>query len=278
MKKLRTIISKCVMAIVLSLFMAPAAAQSQCGIENKAFKAGEFLAYDLYFNWQFVWVKVGAASMSTVMSTYNGLPCYRTSLTTKGNDKLDGVFVMRDTLTSYCTISDLSPLYYRKGALEGKRYYVDELWYTYPNGFSKVKMHRINRHGEHSWQEKEYQQCVYDMMSIFLRARNFDASTMKKGDVIPLPITDAKHLSDSWMVYRGKENYKVDGTREKFRCLVFSFMEREDGKETELVKFYVTDDQNHMPVRLDLNLSFGSAKVYLRSYQGLRNPLESKLK
>jgi hypothetical protein len=269
------------MLLLLVLFglTAPAAqAQNKCGIENKAFKAGEFLAYDLYFNWQFVWVKVGAASMSTVMSTYNGLPAYRTSLITKGNDKLDGVFVMRDTLTSYCSVSDLSPLYYRKGAMEGKRYYVDELWYSYPNGYTKVKMHRINSHGEHKWQEKSYDECIYDMMSIFLRARNFDPSTMHKGDILPMPITDAKHRSDSWLVYRGKENYKVDDTGEKFRCLVFSFCEREDGKVTELIKFFVTDDDNHLPVRLDMNLSFGSAKVYLRSYQGVRNPLKAKVK
>ena len=269
-----------IIALVLlcSLFASPVKAQSQCGIENKAFKAGEFLAYDLYFNWQFVWVKVGAASMSTVMSTFNGMPCYRTNLITKGNDKLDGVFVMRDTLTSYCSISDLSPLYYRKGACEGKRYYVDELWYTYPgDGFSKVKMHRINHRGEHNWQEKEYQECIYDMMSIFLRARNFDASKMKKGDIVPMPITDAKHRSDSWLIYQGKEKYKVEGSKEKFRCLVFSFMEREDGKENELIRFFVTDDDNHMPVRLDMHLSFGSAKVYLRSYQGVRNKLDSKL-
>jgi len=253
-------------------------AQSQCGIENTAFKAGEFLAYDLYFNWQFVWVKVGAASMSTVMSTYDGKPAYRTSLITKGNNRLDGVFVMRDTLTSYCNISDLSPLYFRKGAVEGKRYYVDELWYTYPNNYTKVKMHRINSHGEHKWQEIQYDECVYDMMSIFLRARNFDASTMKKGDIITLPITDAKSRSDSWMVYQGKENYKVEGTGEKFRCLVFSFMEREKGKEKELIRFFVTDDQNHMPVRLDMNLSFGSAKAYLRAYQGVKSELTSKIK
>ena len=264
--------------ILFALLPLSIKAQSNCGIENKAFKAGEFLAYDLYFNWQFVWVKVGAASMSTVMSTYNGMPAYRTSLITKGNDKLDGVFVMRDTLTSYCSVSDLSPLYYRKGALEGKRYYVDELWYTYPTGYSNVKMHRINRHGEHQGQEKSYDECVYDMMSIFLRARNFDASKMKKGDILPMPITDAKHRSDSWLIYRGKENYKIEGTSEKFRCLVFSFIEREDGKETELIKFFITDDDNHMPVRLDMNLSFGSAKVYLRAYQGIRNPLTSKLR
>ena len=253
-------------------------AQNQCGIENTAFKAGEFLAYDLYFNWQFVWVKVGAASMSTVMSTYNGTPAYRTSLITKGNNRLDGVFVMRDTLTSYCSVADLSPLYYRKGAVEGKRYYVDELWYTYPNNFSHVKMHRINHHGEHKWQEMQYDECIYDMMSIFLRARNFDASKMKTGDVIPMPITDAKHRQDSWLVYRGKENYKVDGTGEKFRCLVFGFMEREDGKETELIRFFVTDDANHLPVRLDMNLSFGSAKAYLRAYQGVKSELTSKIR
>ena len=264
--------------ILFALLPLGLKAQSNCGIENKAFKAGEFLAYDLHFNWQFVWVKVGAASMSTVMSTYNGMPAYRTSLITKGNDKLDGVFVMRDTLTSYCSVSDLSPLYYRKGALEGKRYYVDELWYTYPNGYSKVKMHRINRHGEHQWQEKAYNECIYDMMSIFLRARNFDASKLNKGDILPMPITDAKHRADSWLVYRGKENYKIEGTSEKFRCLVFSFIEREDGKETELIKFFITDDENHMPVRLDMNLSFGSAKAYLRAYQGVRNPLTSKLR
>jgi len=263
---------------LFALLPCAASAQSTCGIENKAFKSGEFLAYDLYFNWQFVWVKVGAASMSTVMTTYNGSPAYRTSLITKGNDKLDGVFVMRDTLTSYCNFSDLSPLYYRKGAMEGKRYYVDELWYSYPEGKPKVKMHRINSHGKHGWKEQEFNECIYDMMSIFLRARNFDASKMKKGDVIPMPITDAKSSIDSWLVYQGKENYKIDGSTEKFRCLVFSFIEREDGKDNELIRFYITDDENHMPVRLDMHLSFGSAKAYLRAYQGVKNPMKSKLK
>ena len=55
-------------------------------------------------------------------------------------------------------------------------------------------------------------------------------------------------------------------------------MEREDGETTELIKFYVTDDQNHMPVRLDMNLSFGSAKAFLRAYRGVRNELTSKIR
>lgn len=264
--------------IILHLSLSPVRAQSGCNIENTAFRSGEFLAYDLYFNWQFVWMKVGTASMSTVMSVYNGIPAYRTNLTTGGNSRLENLFVLRDTLTTYCNIDDLSPLYYRKGAREGKRYYIDELWYSYPANKCKVKTHHVSSKGKHTYGEHEFSDCVYDMLSIFLCARNFDATKMKVGDVTPMPIMGSEELSDSWIVYRGKEKFKIDGTNEKFRCLVFSFMEREKGKTHELIRFYVTDDANHLPVRLDMNLSFGSAKAYLRTYRGVRSPLTSKVK
>ena len=129
MSKLMSIVKKGLLFAFFTIVPLSVSAQ-QCGIENKAFGNGEFLAYDLYFNWKFVWVKVGSASMSTVSSTFGGQKAYRTSLTTRGNNKLDGVFIMRDTLLSYCSAKDLSPLYFRKGALEGSRYYVDELWYS----------------------------------------------------------------------------------------------------------------------------------------------------
>lgn len=269
--KLKTLLT----GLLMSLAFATTSAQ--CGIENKAFKSGEFLYYDLFFNWKFIWVKVGTASMSTVSSTYDGKSAFRTSLITRGNNKLDKFFVMRDTLLSYCT-DNITPLYFRKGALEGKRYYVDELWYSYPKGNCHLRQHRIEHDGRHVWKESEYQDCIYDMMNIFLRARNFDASKLKKGQNIPMPISDAKHLSNSWLKYVGKETFKVEGSNEKFRCLVFSFIEREDGKNHELIRFYITDDTNHIPVRLDMFLSFGSAKAFLKGYKGIRNPMTSKLK
>ncbi len=261
----------------LCLFVLfPVSAHAQCGIENTAFKSGEFLGYDLYFNWKFVWVKVGTASMSTIQSRYNGQTAYRSSLITRGNSQLDNMFVMRDTLLCY-TDEDLSPLYYRKGAREGKRYYVDELWYTYPKGNCHLKKHRIDADGEEHWKEDEYKDCIYDMMSIFLRARNFDATKIKVGDKIPLPISDAKRITNSWLKYNGTTNLKMKNSDDKYRCLVFSFIEREDGKNNELIRFYITDDKNHLPVRLDMFLSFGSAKAYLTGFKGLRNPMESKI-
>jgi len=251
-------------------------ASAQCGIKNTAFKSGEFVSYDLYFNWKFVWMKVGTASMSTVQISYQGQDAFRCSLTTRGNSKLDNLFIMRDTLLSY-TDSNLTPLYYRKGAREGKRYYVDEFWYTYPNGNCHLHQHQITSRGEHLDRESEYKDCIYDMMSVYLRARNFDASKLKKGDNIPLPIADGVGIVNSWLKFNGTTTLKMKNSGDKYRCLVFSFIERLKGKNHELIRFYITDDKNHLPVRLDMFLSFGSAKAYLTGFKGLRNPMESKV-
>ena len=263
---------------LLALVCAAAGAQGKgCGIVNTAFKDGETLQYDLKFNWQFIWLRVGTAEMTTRTMTYQGRKVWRADLLTTGLPKLDRYFVMRDTLLSYCDYETLAPVYFRKGALEGKRYYVDELWFTYPRNNCHLKRHEITWRGESRWSEKEYKDCIYDMMSIFLRARNFDASTMAEGDIFPMPISDASDLSNSWLKYLGKKVFKMDGG-ERYRCLVFSFLQNEDGKNHELVRFWVTDDLNHIPVRLDLSLKFGSAKAFLKNYKGVRSELTSKIK
>ena len=64
----------------------------------------------------------------------------------------------------------------------------------------------------------------------------------------------------------------------KYRCLQLSYMEQEKGKYKEIVRFYVTDDQNHIPVRLDMFLRFGSAKAFLTGMKGNRNALGSVVK
>ena len=60
-----------------------------------------------------------------------------------------------------------------------------------------------------------------------------------------------------------------------YLCII---KDKKKNKKHELIRFYVTDDKNHLPVRLDMNLSFGTAKAYLRSYQGVRNEMTSIIK
>ena len=249
---------------------------AQCPTENTAFRAGEDLTYDLYFHWNFIWVKCGAAHYTMRAATYKGQPALRNDLIFTSNKRCDLVFTMRDTLISYLT-PQLVPLYFRKGSLEGKHYTVDEVWYTYPQGRSHVKQHFLNRHGERSEHHHESPDCNYDMLSILSLARNWSVTTStdktptsrtrklrgKIGERIHFPMATGKRVETQTLVYRGKKDWKANDGK-KYHCLVFSLLDYEEKeKEKELLRFYVTDDTRHMPVRIDFYLRFGTAKAYL---------------
>ena len=121
--------------------------------------------------------------------------------------------------------------------------------------------------------EKAYdsQLCLGDMMSLLLRARSYKAESFRKGDKLRLPMADGHKVEDITIIYRGKENFKMKTTGVTYPCLIFSLVEYPDGKEKEIITFYISDDDNHIPVRLDLFLRFGVAKAYLNKAKGLRH-------
>ena len=263
--------------ITALLLLIATTAGAQCTFRNTAFKSNEFLSYNLYYNWKFVWVKAGTASMSTVESNYRGRPAYRASLITRGNNKVDDLFVLRDTLLCYSS-TELEPLYFRKGAREGKRYTVDEVFYNYSNNQQKMRMHRQKNDGTHEWKNITADECSFDMLNIFLRARSFNPEGWKKGNEVHFPMADGRKTTAAMIKYLGKTTIKADNGI-KYRCLQLSYMEKEkNNKYKEIVRFYVSDDANHIPVRLDMFLRFGSAKAFLVNTKGLRNPVTSIIK
>ena len=242
--------------LLMGIFVLPASAQ--CEAKNDAFKSGEHVMYDLYFNWKFVWVKAGLASLTTNATTYHSEPAYRINLLALGSKRADFFFKMRDTLT--CVIGEkLEPHYFRKGAEEGKRY-------------------TVYRDGSVTESEESDSRCIYDMLSILAQARSYDPSDYKVGDKIKFPMATGRKVEEQTLIYRGKENVKAENGV-TYRCLIFSLVEYDKkGKEKEVITFFVTDDLNHLPVRLDLFLNFGSAKAFLNSVTGNRHPLTSIVK
>ena len=82
-------------------------------------------------------------------------------------------------------------------------------------------------------------------------------------------------MEQQTLIYRGIENVEAKDDK-TYRCLVFSFVEYDkNGKENEVITFFISDDDNHLPIRLDMYLSFGSAKAFFSGVKGNRYPLES---
>ncbi|NDV67098.1 DUF3108 domain-containing protein [Bacteroides sp. 224] len=248
-------------------------AYAQCEAKNEAFLPGEEVSYDLFFNWRFVWTKAGLATLSFDETIYKGKPAYKIDLIAAGNKTADFFFKLRDTLTSVVS-HKLEPIYFRKGAIEGKRYWVDEAFFTHKDGVSYVTQKRLDHRGNTHYFEHNDSRCIHDMLSILARARSFDPTTFKVGHRISFPMTTGKRVEEQYLVYRGKEEFRAED-KNIYKCLLFSFVERKDGKDVEVITFYITDDKNHLPVRLDLFLNFGSAKAFLKEVKGNRYPLTS---
>lgn len=271
MKRITILIG--ILCFVLSL----GTTYAQCAAKNEAIQPGERLTYELKFNWKFIWVNAGDARMDLLPIEHNGKSCYQTTLYSISNKTVDVFFKMRDTLT--CITTDrLEPVYFRKGAEEGSRYTVDEVNFSYLDGKCIVNQSRWREGREKTYANDTLDHCVFDMLSILLQARSFDPTSYKVGDKILFPMATGRKVEEQTLIYRGKENFKAENDV-KYRCLVFSLVEyNKKGKEEEVITFYVTDDKNHLPVRLDLYLNFGSAKAFLKTVEGNRHPLTSIIK
>ena len=250
-----------------------AASYAQCGAKNEAIEPGETLSYELKFNWKFIWINAGWAKMTVNKTTFDGKDCLQTDLESFTNKRIDFFFKMRDTLTCITT-EDLVPLYFRKGAEEGKRYSVDEVKFNYEKGKCIVDQQRTLK-DEIKQRKDTLDVCVYDMLSIMLQARSLDPSKFEPGQKLLFSMATGRKIEKQTLIYRRKENYKAENDI-TYRCLVFSLVEYDKkGKEKEVITFYVTDDKNHLPVRLDMYLNFGSAKVFLKEIKGNKHPLTS---
>ena len=71
----------------------------------------------------------------------------------------------------------------------------------------------INRGTFYTHFQDKYQlleKCVYDMMSIFLRARSFNPTSWKKGHIVKFPMADGKNCTNAQLLYQGKQTIKAD--------------------------------------------------------------------
>ncbi len=256
----------CLLATIQMLAQAP--------MTNTAFNDGEKVSYLLKFSLGPINMTVGTAEWSIGSTTYKGTKGHKISLRTTTNKRADKYFILRDTMTTYVT-DQLVPMLFDKKGRESKRYKVDRVEYSYSGGKCHVSnYHRLDSR-EPTTSKYSSTACAYDMVSMMVRARSMDATGWKVGHKIKFVMADGKRCATQSIVYRGKKEVKLDNG-EKFSTLVFSFLELEDGKESEIVRFYVTDDANHLPVRLDMNLTFGKACAYMTGYSGLRNKITSK--
>lgn len=255
--------------ILMVLMALPVSVMAQ-GMTNTAFKNGEYLSYNLYFNWKFVWIKAGSASLSTIITRHNGHNSYKSSLICRTNARADKFYTIRDNITVFCT-GNLVPEFYSKNSHEGDRRDLDEATYNYQGNTCHLRLMRRKTDGT-TRRKNITTTNAFDMLNVFLRARSWNMGSWKAGHKVGFRIVDGKGAGPAYIQYEGKS--KVDGDNgHKYNCLKLAYYEQTKKGYKKIATFYVTNDKNHIPVLIDLNLKFGSAKAKISNIRNNRYPV-----
>lgn len=260
-------------AVLLLSLLSIVSASAQCSVDNKYFQDGEQLTYDLYIKLAAT-IKGGYAKMSTQSTKYGGKDAYKMTLISESQGFARKVFELSDTLACYTTKGVL-PLAYMKDAHEGADYTKERLTYSYPGG-NDVKIRSIrHKNGDFKFDENlEFPGCTYDLMSVLFYARTLNYPQMAAGTATKVNFVTGKSKVSMRIVYDGKETVKANDDN-KYNCMKLTLYIQDDAFDggKEAMKVYITDDGNRMPVKLETKLKVGSTRAVLKSYKGVKYPV-----
>jgi hypothetical protein len=231
-------------------------------VENKAFKEGEKLTFDLNYGF----VTAGIATMEIPrIKRISGRDAYHVTFEVNSVPSFDMFYKVRDRYETYIDVEGLFPWRFEQHIREG----------GYTRDFSAFF---DQRKGIAKTSEGEYEIPLYvnDIMSAFYFARTFDYSSMKVNDIINLQNFYKDKVYDLDVRFLGKETIEVPAG--KFDCFIVEPLVKEGGlfKHEGNIIIWLTDDELKLPVKVRTKIIVGYVEAKLTKYEGLAGKLTSK--
>lgn len=228
---------------------------------NTAFKAGEVLTYRLHYG--MVSAGVAVLEVKPDIIEVNNRKVYHivgNGYTVGGADLF---FKVRDRYETYMDKDALLPwLFVRR---------VDEGGYKFSQDY--VFNHYTRKVDIGNKQTLDVPVGVQDMVSAFYSARNLDLSKAKEGDIYSLNCFLDKEVWPLKIRFIGREEIKTDIGR--FKALKFRPIVQKGRvfKHEEDLNVWISDDANHIPLRVKADILIGSVKMDITNAVNLANPV-----
>lgn len=250
-------------ALLMLLCIQLSAGDDFCGIRNTAFLAGETTTFKVYYTLG-VYIAAGEATFNVNQEHMNNKPVYHIIGEGSTYGFYDGFFKVRDKYESYIDTANLQPVKFIRNIYEGG-------YKKYENvTFNQQTNTAITNNGVF-----KVPNCVQDVLSAIFYARNIDFNRYKAGDKIPFSMFLDNETYNLYIRYQGKETIKTKYG--KFRAIKFKplLIKGTIFEGGEKMTVWVSDDPNHLPLRVESPISVGSIKVDMMNYRNLRYPLTS---
>ena len=250
---------------------------SQCVSSVNSFYAGEKLSYKALYTWGFIWIHAANVELSVTSQKIGSIPAYMLMAKASSLKAFDWFFKVRDSFQSLVTSEKLTPVWFDQNTSEGG-FEVRQTYSFDPFG-SRIFHHASITHRPTIQDTVPIPSCTFDILSTIYYCRTIPFNQYKANDkLIVNTLIDGK-LYPIHIRFLGKEIIPGLHSREKYSCykIEVTAVESTNFKEGEKVYVWFTDDDNHLPILVEAKVVVGSVKGYLDSYEGLKNPLRSRI-
>jgi hypothetical protein len=253
---------------LLSVCSLSAYSQSDnfCGIHNTAFMAGEKITFEVYYNLSKLFVGAGEASFRIILEKLNGRPVYHVIGEGSTYRRYDWFYKVRDKYESYIDTATMLPLKYIRNVNEGGHIRYENVTFDQDAAYATSTKGRY-----------QVPHCIQDVISAVYYARNINYDQYKPGDKIPFNMFLDNKVYNIYIRYMGKE--KVSTQFGTFNAIKIKplLIEGTIFKGGEQMTVWVSDDPNHIPLRVNSPISVGSIKVDMIEYKNIRYPSTSMI-
>jgi Protein of unknown function (DUF3108) len=255
----------CILATALCLSLMVNAQKSEfCSIKNTAFKAGEKVIMKVFYNAMGAYIGAGEATFTTALERFNGKAVYHCIGEGKTYPFFDKMFQVRDRYESYIDTATMAPMKFLRNVDEGGHKIYNNVT------FNQAANTAVSTNGVFKITD-----CMQDVVSAVYYSRNINWDNYKPGDKIPFDMFLDDEIYHLYIRYIGKEKVKTQYGKFnaiKFKPLLVKGTIFEGG---EKMSAWVSDDPNHLLLRVESPISVGTIKVDMMGYSGLRYPLTS---
>ena len=251
-----------------SVAYTPAIAQSEfCGLTNKTIHDGEKLNFKVFYNLSAVWVAAGEANFTTKLEKLNGKQVFHITGDGATYKSYDWIFRVRDKYETFIDAETMLPQRFLRN--------VDEGGYKIHNDVSFDQVKHKAKSGNKSFNVPA---CVQDVLSAIFYARNIDYDKYKSGAKIPFSMFLDNEVYNLYIRYMGKE--KITTKYGTFNAIKISplLIKGTIFEGGEKMTVWISDDENHIPLRVNSPILVGSIKVDMMGYTNLKYPLKSMIK
>lgn len=253
--------------IILLFVLCQAKAQAQtdfCNIKNTSFKNGERILFKVYYNMSPIWIHAGDAQFTVNSELLENKKVFHITGIGKTAKSYDWFFKVNDKYESILDEETLLPHRFIRNVNEG-----GFKIYNYVN-FNHSIGKAVSTNGTF-----DIPSCVQDVLSTIYFARNIDYNKYKPGAKIPFSMFLDDKVYDLYIRYVGKQ--EIETKYGKFRVIKIMplLIDGTIFKGGEKMTVWVSDDANHIPVRIESPILVGSIKVDMMGYENLSNPFTS---